>query len=157
MDEIEPVKDFYESEVQQYQAVETYAGPFNSAYYMGSGFDTTAAETLEANVLHTDHDSFAVDFLERQGYNAVEEDVTMYNPEEVFDLIILSHLPTVEQPLIEENLRPEGTVICRKENKAEEINETTSLNLQAVYEESQELVEQENFKTSEDPELYLFQ
>lgn len=56
-----------------------------------------------------------------------------------------------------ENLETDGTVICRNRNKAREINEVTSLNLQAVYEESQELAEQENFNTSEDSELYLFQ
>ena len=157
MGEVDPVKDFYDSEVQQYTAVEEYAGPFNSAYYMGSGFDRTPAETLEAQVLHADHDPEAVGFLERQGYHAVQEDITEYNPEKVFELIILSHLPTQNPPLVMENLETDGTVICRNRNKAREINEVTSLNLQAVYEGSQELVEQENFETSENTEMYLFQ
>ena len=157
MDEVEPIKDFYDSEVQQYDAVEAYAGPFDTGYYMGSGFDRTAAETLETDILHADKDSVAVNYLERNGYKAVETDVTTYNPEEVFDLIIISHLPTFRNPLVKENISSNGTVICRTDSKAQELNEISSLNLQAVYEESQMLVEKEKFDNSKDFGLYVFQ
>lgn len=156
MDQPDPVKDFYDSDVPYYQAVQEYTGPFNSAYYMGSGFDRTPAETIGAEILHADHDPEAVKFLERNGYQAVEQDVTDYNPDEVFDLIILSHLPTQSPPRIEENLKADGTVICRTDGKAREINEITSLNLQAVYDEAEEMIVTEEPEIQE-AEMYIFQ
>jgi protein-L-isoaspartate O-methyltransferase len=153
---MEEMSDFYESEVPQYEAVESYAGPFDSALYLGSGFDRTPAETLDAEVRHVDHDPTAVEFLERKGYEAVEEDVTEYNPEENFDLVILSHLPTQEPPIVSENLSHGGAMVCRTKGRARKLQEREELDLQAAYENSRMTEHSNLVSTPRETELYLF-
>ncbi|MFB6242104.1 MAG: hypothetical protein ABEJ36_04895 [Candidatus Nanosalina sp.] len=153
---MEEMSDFYDSEVPQYDAVESYAGPFESALYLGSGFDRTPAETLDAEVRHVDHDPTAVEFLERKDYDAVEEDVTDYKPEENFDLVILSHLPTQEPLLVSENLSRDGALVCRTKGRARKLHERKELDLQAAYEDSRMREHSNLASTPSETELYLF-
>lgn len=146
--------EFYESEVPQYRAVQEYLDEIESAYYMGSGFDTTPGRTLDAEVLNVDHYQPAVDFLEDKGFEAELHDVTEYNPDRDFDLIIISHLPFPGTPLIEPNLAENGSLICRTDGRARKIEEEENLELEAVYHEKN-LVTHEPVEP-EDSKLYLF-
>jgi protein-L-isoaspartate O-methyltransferase len=95
--------------------------------------------------------------MRRQGYSAVQEDVTGYNPDKTYDLILLSHLPTVEPPVLEPNLSENGQLICRTKARAKKLRGREDLELQAVYRESvEDMVEKRNFETLQQPELYLF-
>ncbi len=148
---------FYESEVPQYEAVQAYLHEIESAYYLGAGFDTTPGKTLDAEILHIDHHAPAVEFLQNQDLDARVADATAYDPEKDFELIILSHLPAIEEPLIEENLKENGNVICRTDSRARKIDSGTSLDLEAVYLDESGLVEREFFSENIEAELYLFQ
>ena len=149
--------EFYESEVPQYEAVQEYLPEIESAYYMGAGFDTTPGKIMETEIFHVDHHAPAVEFLQDKNLDARVADVTSYNPKEDFELIILSHLPTIEEPLIEENLTENGHLICRTDSQARKIDSDTGLDLQAVYIEDSGLVEKEFFNEEIEAELYLFQ
>jgi hypothetical protein len=149
------MQDFYESEVEEYEAVEDYAGPFERICYLGSGFDTTPAKTLEGKVDHIDHDPEAVEFMRRQGYSAFQEEVEEFDPEKTYDLVIISHLPSGD-PLLEPNLAEDGIVACRVDGRARRLDERNDLNLQAVYEDSRQMVEKDDSEDAEEARIYLF-
>jgi hypothetical protein len=148
------MQDFYESEVTEYEAAESYAGPFKEICYLGAGFDTTPARTLEGNIDHVDHDSEAVEFMQRQGFLATLGEAEEYNPEKSYHLVIISHLPLTD-PLLEPNLTEDGAVICRTDGRAEKIMERGKLDLQAVYEETTGAMVETEEKPFE-ADLYLF-
>lgn len=47
--------------------------------------------------MHVDHHAPTVEFLNNQNLDAMVEDVTSYDPDESFEMIILSHLPTIKR------------------------------------------------------------
>ncbi len=141
--------EFYEDEVEAYQAFEGFAGPFESIYYMGCGIDRTPSEAFEGDVLHVDHDPVSVQYLTSKGLEAVEADVTEFRPEEDFDLVVISHL-TSDDPLIRENLSREAYVICDRQRRAHMLIEE-GFNLEAAYSEGlEEIIE------IQDAQKYLF-
>ena len=145
--------EFYENEVEAYQAFENFAGPFDSIYYMGSGIDRTPSETLQGEVVHVDHDPNSVKYLKKKGLDAREEDVTSYRPEKDFDLILTSHL-TANNPLIVENMDDDGAVICGTETRARKLHGNTELDLDAVYRD--EILQEDPAEVPE-AQMYFFQ
>jgi len=146
---------FYESEVPVYEALNDFADSLDSTYYMGCGFDMTPAETLESEVLHVDKDSYAVEFLNNRGYNTLEEDITSYNPERDFDLILLSHIPTFTRPLLEPNMTEHGMVACQTDTRAEKIGSRDQFEPEAVYTDGKISII-EDLEGNLESELYIF-
>ncbi|WP_414837340.1 hypothetical protein ACK3SF_03680 [Candidatus Nanosalina sp. VS9-1] len=144
--------EFYEHEVEAYEAFEKFAGPFDSIYYMGSGIDRTPSETLQGEVVHVDHDPNSVNYLKNQGLDAREQDVTSYRPGKNFDLILISHL-TANSPLIVENMDDEGAVLCGTESRARKLDENTELDLDAVYRD--EILQEDPAEVPE-AQMYFF-
>lgn len=123
--------EFHDYDVEAYQAIDDYARPFNSIYYIGSGIYRTPSMSFETDdILHADHDPGATEYLSNQGLNTTTVDVTQHVTEKDFDLIILAHL-TSEDPIIEENLKSDGSVICTMEHRAEKLDQR--FNLEASY------------------------
>lgn len=145
--------EFYDHEVEAYEAFENFAGPFDSIYYIGSGIDRTPSETLQGEVLHVDHDPDAVSYLRSKGLKAEEKDVTSYRPGKDFDLVVLSHL-TASDPLIVENMAEDGAVICGTESRARKLHENTELDLDAVYRD--EILQEDHLEVPE-ARMYFFQ
>ena len=129
--------EFYEYDVEAYEAIEEYAGPFESIYYMGSGIDRTPSESFQTDdILHADHDPGATEFLSSKGLETATVDVTQYAPRREFDLVLLAHLTDIKttgSPLVEDVLKKDGSVICSTEPRAKKLSERTDLGLEAVY------------------------
>lgn len=90
-----------------------------------------------------------MEYLSGKGLETIERDVTEFEAEQDFDLVLISHL-TADRPLIEENLAEDGYVICDTFSRARSLDEM-SFSLQAVY--SEELKETDELQESQ---KYLF-
>lgn len=145
--------EFHDYDVEAYEAVEEYAGPFDSIYYMGSGIDRTPSETFETDdILHADHDPAAVEFLSGRGLEAREVDVTEYRHGRDFELVLISHL-TSDTPVIDVNLADDGSVLCSTKMRAKKIHENLDLDLDAIYTGE---VEEFEYGTVPEADMYLF-
>lgn len=142
--------EFHDYDVEAYEAIEEYAGPFDSIYYMGSGIDRTPSTSFETDdILHADHDPGATEFLSNKGLKTATVDVTEYVAETNFDLVILAHL-TSSDPVIEPNLKTDGKIICSTDIRAKKLDER--FNLEASFIEGS-LEETEDIR---DAQMYFF-